>query len=206
MTKPQLLSARVVKVWLDVILVAGGIGTVLLTLWWLLSPLAAGGSHVPYEVSLPVALGEYPVGPLRSVLTLEADPDSPVVLERPRIVDGSGELRFDTGSFLIHFATTAVWVLGLLVVLWVVFLLRRIFKTVVDGDPFSTANAIRLRTIALIMMAAGVLVPLIQNLVAAMVLRRVAIEGIPLHRLPVIGRSETGKLIGKPVRLQPVRE
>ncbi len=180
MAKPQLLSARVVKVWLDVILIVGGIGALLLTLWWLFSPLATGGSNLAYEVSLPVAIGEYTAGPLRSVLPLEPGQNSAVAVARPRIVDGTGELRFDTGSFLIHFAATGFWVLGVLVVLWVVYLLKKIFKTVVEGDPFSPANAVRLRAIALILMVAGVLVPLIQNFVAAMVLRRVAIEGIPL--------------------------
>lgn len=181
MTKRQLLSARVVKLWLDIAFFAGGIGAVLFTAWWLFTPLAASGSTMPFEIDLPVAIGEYPVGPLRSVLPLEVGANSPVAIERPRIVDGTGELRFDTGSPLLHFAVTTVWVLAILVVLCVVYLLRRIFKTVIDGEPFSLANAARLQAIAVIIMVAGAVGPLVQYLAAAAVLNRVAIEGVPLN-------------------------
>lgn len=181
MTTRQLLSAKVVKLWLDVAFYAGGIGAVIITAWWLFSPLATGGSTMPFEVEVPVAIGEYPVGPLRSVLPLEVGANSPVAIERPRIVDGSGELRFDTDSPFLHFTVTGAWVLAILVVLCVVYLLRRIFKTAIDGEPFSPANAARLRAIAVIIMVAGAVGPLVQYLVAATVLHRVAIEGVPLN-------------------------
>lgn len=181
MTKRQLLSARIVKLWLDIAFFAGGIGAVLFTAWWLLSPLAASGSNMRFEVDLPVAIGEYPVGPLRSVLPLEVGPSSPTAIERPRIVDGTGELRFNTGSALLHLAVTGIWVLVFLVVLCVVYLLRRIFKTVIDGEPFSLVNAARLRAIAVIIMVAGALGPLVQYLAVAAVLNQVTIEGVPLN-------------------------
>ena len=57
----------------------------------------------------------------------------------------------------------------------------RIFKTVIDGEPFSLANAARLRAIAVILMVAGLLGPLVEYLVAAAVLNRVAIGGVPLN-------------------------
>ena len=181
MTNRQLLSARVVKLWLDIAFFAGGILAVALTAWLVFSPLAASRSTMPFEVDLPVAIGEYPIGPLRSVLPLEVGPNSPTAIERPRIVDGAGELRFDTGSPLLHFAVTTVWVLTILVVLFVVFLLRRIFQTVIAGEALSLANAARLRAIAVIIVVAGLLGPLVEYLVAAAVLSRVAIEGVPLN-------------------------
>lgn len=181
MTKRQLVPARIIKFWLDLSLVLGIVGGALITLGWLLAPLMDKGSSLQYEIELPVALGEYPAGPWRSVLPLEVGPYSTLAIAQPRVVDASGELRFDSDNALMHFTVNSIWVFGVLVVLCIVFLLRRIFQSVIDGEPFSLANASRLRAIGIIIMVAGVLFPLAQYLTAKAVLSRVAVDGIPLN-------------------------
>lgn len=177
MTTRHLVTARIVKFWLDLVLVLGTAGAAVLTLFLLFGPLLADDSAPPFDVAIPVAIGERPIKP---VLPLTAGDQGAVVAESPRIVDGYGELRFRTSTLRVHLLQTSLIVLGLLLVLWVVYLLRAIFKSVLGGTPFDPANAARLRWIGALILAGGFLAPLAQYVMTASILRHVSVEGLPL--------------------------
>ena len=172
----KLTSARVVKTWFDIMFVIGVAGGCLLALWLLVSPLVMSSPDSPADVAIPVSMG---TGSLRPVITLQQT-ESASEIANPRIVDGRGELRFETSSWTMQFFTSLVMLLGIAVVVYVVYLVRAILKTVLEGRPFAADNVRRIRIIGSVLIAVGLVVPVIEYLVVRAVLARVSLQGIAI--------------------------
>ena len=178
MPAQKLTSARIVKTWLDIVFVIGVAGACLFTLWLVISPLVMSSAESPGDVAIPVAMG---TGSPWPVLTLnEAAPGSGEVAN-PRIVDGRGELRFETSSWTMQFFTNLVLLFGIGVVLYLVYLVRAILGTVLEGRPFAAANVGRIRIIGSVLIALGFLVPVIEYSVARVVLAQVSLQGMAVQ-------------------------
>ncbi|NIM48361.1 MAG: DUF2975 domain-containing protein [Gemmatimonadales bacterium] len=175
MSPPKLVTARIVKFWFDIVFFVGLTFGGLLALWLLLSPLTVSSSETPSDAAIPVAIG---AGSIRPVLPLDAEAST--AISNLRILEGKGELRFQTTSWTIHFATNLVWLLVIAVVTYVVYLLRSILRTVIADQPFAAANISRLRIIGLILIGTGILFPIVQYLAARMVLNRIDVQGVAL--------------------------
>jgi len=173
----KLTSARVVKTWFDIVFVIGVAGACIFTLWLVISPLVMSSAESPADVAIPVSMG---TGSLRPVITLQQIESASGDVANPRIVDGRGELRFETSSWAMQFFTSLVMLFGIAVVLYLVYLVRAILKTVLEGQPFAAVNVRRIRIIGSVLIALGFLVPAIEYLVARTVLARVRLEGIAI--------------------------
>jgi hypothetical protein len=171
-------SARVVKVWLDVVLALGGVIGALLVLYLLFSPLMfrqEGG-----DVSVVVAIGPHSFLP-RMPLELASPPsDGGDGSSRAYLVKGYGELRTATTDLWLHLASMLFFVLGIGVVLYTVWILRQVLVTALAGEPFAPANSRRLRWIGFIVLALAVVAPCVEYLLGQAVLARLAVEGLRL--------------------------
>ncbi len=170
-------TARVVKIWLDVLLVLAGVFWCLLLLWLIVSPLVMSDSNTPVDGAVQVAIGS---GSLRPVLSVTAEASGSAAIESLRIVEGRGELRFLTTSWWLHFVSAVRMLVGTFAVLFVVYIVRQIIVTVMEGQPFAAANVRRMRWIGLILMVGALAVPMIEYSVARLVLGQVTTEGIVL--------------------------
>ncbi|KPJ90919.1 MAG: hypothetical protein AMS18_09755 [Gemmatimonas sp. SG8_17] len=168
-------SARVVKLWLDVSLVLGGIFWCFLSLWLLLSPLVMSDSSTSADGVVQVAIGS---GSLRPVLSLSGTGSGNARVDSLRIVDGRGELRFKTTTWWLHFVSAVRMLLGTFAVLFVIYLLRNIVVTVTAGRPFTVVNVQRIRLMGLFLLVGGVVVPLVEYLTARIILGQIILEGI----------------------------
>jgi len=182
MAKTRLKTARIVKIWLDVGLVVGIAGCIGTALWLAVSPFVMTGGDRYADVTIPVAIGEKSVFP---VLHLEVAGDAKAEagepeFRRPRIVKGRGELRVETTNWALQFLTNFGFLLSLLVMLYVIYLLRSVLKTIIQGDFFARVNVRRLRRIGYLFIALGIVVPAAEYLVAEFLLRRIPLDGFQL--------------------------
>jgi hypothetical protein len=90
----------------------------------------------------------------------------------------------------MQFFTSLVLLVGIAAVLYLVYLIRAILKTVLEGRPFARVNVGRIRIIGSVLVAAGFVIPVIEYLVARAVLARVSLEGVAI-RPPFDIRGET---------------
>ena len=180
-------TARIVKLWIDVALVAGLAGSCLIALWLVSSPLIMAASDSPGDVAVAIAIG---TGSIRPVFQFqEAGPASGAV-SNPRIVDGRGELRFQTTSWSLQFFTNLVRLVGIAVVVYLLYLTRRVLKSALAGRPFALDSIGRVRIIGITLIALGFAIPLIEYVVAASVLARLNLAGAALSP-PIDVREET---------------
>jgi hypothetical protein len=159
-----------VKVFLDLFLVLGLVGCGGLALWLLASPLVMAGGETTAEAAVPVVIGSHSVFPIISVSGAPLDSAS---IRSPKIVKARGELRFRTSSWGLQFVCNLGYLIGLLVVMSVVYLIRKVLQEVAKGEPFGQKNANRIRGIGLVVLLVGILGPIIEYAVARVVLARI---------------------------------
>lgn len=184
-------AARMVKIWLDVVFVLGAIVCVALVIWLLAAPIAMAISDKPSDVSLRVAIGERSVKP---VMPMAGGGAGSVGVDSLRIVDAAGELRFVTTDVWLHLASAGHWVIGTLLALYGIFLLRKILATVIAEHPFATSNVRRMRTLGFLLLGVSLLRPLVEYLVAKLVLAKISVDNVVLS--PPISFSEDAFLGG----------
>ncbi|UCG87143.1 MAG: DUF2975 domain-containing protein [Gemmatimonadota bacterium] len=170
-------SAHIVKLWIDVSFVVAFAGFCLLALWLALSPMIMAGPNSRGDVAIPVAIGSRSIRPV--VAVQEAGPASGEVAN-PRIVDGRGELRFETNSWSLQFFPNLVRVFGFGVVLYLLYLVRGILRSALAGRPFAVDCIARIRIIGLSLIALGFAIPFIEYSVASNVLARLDLAGLAI--------------------------
>ena len=180
-------TARIVKLWIDVALVAGLAGFCLVALWLVSSPLIMAGTDSPGDVAIPIAIG---TGSIRPVVEFQHDGPASGDVTNPRIVDGRGELRFQTTSWPLQFSTSLVRLVGIAMVVYLLYLTRRVLKSALAGRPFALDSINRVRIIGITLIALGFAIPLIEYAVAARVLARLNLAGAALSP-PIDLREET---------------
>ena len=164
----------VTKFLLDLVLYVGGAAAVALALWLAVSPLVVGQDQVG-DTALPVAVGE---GLPRPVVVLDVDRNAAPEIHRAVLVDARGELRVQTTDWLLQFLPNLGMLIALGVALYIVFTLRRMIGTVITGDPFTDMNVRRMRTIGVLLLAVGVVGPVLEYLVVRALLARIPVSGL----------------------------
>lgn len=182
MTTQPSAAARIAKLWLDVLFVLGALVCGAFLIWLVAAPIAMAVSDVPADVSVRVAIGDRA---LRSVVSVAGRGMGSVAIDSLRVVGGTGELRFVTTQWWLHVASAGHMLIGALLVLWVVYLLRRILASAVAERPFAPANVRRIRLLGLLLLGISVLRPLVEYVTARLVLSRIAIESLALR--PPVG-------------------
>ncbi|NNM03508.1 MAG: DUF2975 domain-containing protein [Gemmatimonadetes bacterium] len=166
--------ARGLKLWLDImfylVLVVGAA-------WLFLTPVGALGRNAEWDVTLPVAVGKNAFYP---ILTLEEEPTSTPELSHLRLVKARGELRVSSSTLLHHFGLSAILLPALGVLVWGLFLLRKILATSASGHPFHPSNPERLNTLGWLIVAASVASTLVEYLAGRWMLSGVQVATVPI--------------------------
>jgi len=176
MTHPSQPTVSLTKAILDLVFWLSLAGGAVLTVFLAISPLVMRDGRT-LDAAFPVAIGE---GTPRPVLPLEVVPAAAPDVQRAVLVDARGELRLQTTSWPLQFLPN----LGILAALWlavyVVGLMRGVLRRVKAGEPFARANVRALRIIGGILIAVGILGPVLEYLVVRAVLAQVALTGTML--------------------------
>jgi len=173
--------ARALKVWLDLVLVVGLIAWGLIVVWLTVSSIVIGPDR-PADAGVRVSVGRSMMLP--AVPLAASSPDHTIA--ETHLVKARGELRFQTTDWLVHVASNGALVLTMMFALAGIFLVREMLRAAIAGEPFAPANVRRFRHLALLLVAGGVIVPLLDYATAVLVLGRVRVEGLPISpALPV---------------------
>jgi hypothetical protein len=161
---------------LDVMFYFGLVGAAGIAIWLALSPLVMRDGR-PGNATLPVAVGE---GVLYPTVDLAVDRAAAPEVTQAVLVGARGELRIETTDWSLQFLPNLGMLLALGIVLAIVNLLRRMLRTVRAGDPFTEVNGRRLRAMGLLLLAVGVIGPLLEYLLARAMLARIPVADLTL--------------------------
>ncbi len=174
-------STRAVKVWLDVVLMLGGLATLVLLVWAMAAPIVMSLEEpIPADLSVAVAIGPHSALPRMPLQFEEIGDAGGARFHRPRLVWGYGELRTETFSWRLHFVGLGFHLIALLATLWAIWNLRQVVKTALAGEPFAPANSHRLRRIGFIILTVTLVAPLIEYQLGRYLLEQLSIEGLTL--------------------------
>jgi len=192
MTSRKWTSARVAKVWLDVVLVLGGVGAVLLVVWIVISPWMLKNG-LPADTSAPVAIGTHALFP-RLQLEYSVDSGESSEFAWASLANGYAELRTATTDWRLHFASVGSTALATFIVLYAIWTLREVLRTVLAGEPFAPANSQRLRRIGCIVLVLATLAPFGEYWLGQVLLEQLTIHSVPVS--PAFRVSKDAFLIG----------
>jgi len=153
-------------------LIVGGMaiaGTLLLTAF-------ADEGEFRGDVSVRVAVGDSSFLPIARFAS-----DSPSALSSPALVGGVAELRFETDDRMLTLVSMGGLLAGMILLLYVIWILRSILDRVLAGRPFDPANVRALHTLSLVAVVGAVAMQALQYFAADLVLATVAIQGITLN-------------------------
>jgi hypothetical protein len=187
MAERKRLLIRGLKLWFDLVLLLGTVGLAVVMVLGIATSFEEEDQS-DWTVSVPIALGE---GQLKPVLSLTSETGEDPVATEKRIVDGRGELRFDTLDNVLYLGSIFYHCLAGFIALCVVYLLRRILSSTLKGEPFSRANVRDLMLIGWIMVAAGAIGPFLERLFVGWVLPQVEAAVIAIPPPPLGLRVET---------------
>jgi hypothetical protein len=109
---------------------------------------------------------------------------SPLDIESVHLDQASGSLRFSPRNRLVVAATAVVIIVVMALMLWVLGLLRAVFRTVRAGQPFVVANATRIRRIAYAVIAAEIARSLFAYVGMRYVMANFAVQGVRFEATP----------------------
>jgi hypothetical protein len=180
-TQGTILPVRILKIWFDILLVIGAIGAVILLGWMALSPVLMAKADIPTEATVKVAIGERSLFPVHPV-EIEAPESSPKpqVLEAS-LVDVSGDLRFITWNLGIHFGFFGGVLVGMVLVFYVIWMIRRVLLNVLTDRPFAAVNGQLFKRCGIIVFLIGAVWPPYDYILAKYVLLQVDISSIALR-------------------------
>jgi len=174
MTRPGTKVAKAVKIYLD-------IG------WWFFAAFAL--VLMPIIGLLLVAdleISDDTTSALPVLVRLAPDeasliPAEPGAAEKwSTLIDGQGELRFRTTSLLAWRLFVAWSELIFIAIAYVHWQLRRVFRNVLQGQPFAGDNAWRIRRVGLVMVGWALVAPILEYIQAVLTLREVRVRGLIL--------------------------
>lgn len=181
-TTKGLKLARFLKVVLDILfgmLIIAGVGVVL---WMAFLGVMSGQEGQIGTASVPVILGAGE-GP-QSQVTFSAKPIDDISLAV--VEEAEGTLRLETRSaLLIVIANAAKLVVGAGLA-FIVYLLRAVVKTILDGDPFAAENGKRLRWLGYTVLVTAILGPVVQHIAASEILNRLPATSPALSAGPTL--------------------
>ncbi|CAA9370635.1 MAG: hypothetical protein AVDCRST_MAG89-4563 [uncultured Gemmatimonadetes bacterium] len=146
-----------------------------LILFWAAATLGGGGAK-PMTVAVQVAIAD---SAARGMLPLV--PLNPGMATQPVLKDVAGTLEFGTSEGWIVLLGGLVVLPGLAALLFGLHLLRSFLRDVLAADVFTAANARRLSSLGWVLVAAGVVLPVLEFLYTAFVVRRADLAGVPLR-------------------------
>ena len=193
-SKSKNLPVRILKIWFDVVLVLGGAATLIFLIWLAFSPFFMADGDTPADATVQVVVGERSWIPIFKLdyNQIEGAPDLDVW--DARLVKAGGELRFLTSSWWLHFLSVGEIMLGALIVLYVVWNLRKLLINVLDDRPFAAANGRLLRQSGYIILIVAALWPMADYALSNYVLSTISVNNVDLS--PAITLDKDAFVVG----------
>jgi len=191
----RVLPVRILKIWFDVVLVLGALAAVVLVGWLVISPFLMADGKTPSNAAIEVVVGErsfLPVMPLEFVSTAGTFREPGI--EKATLVKARGELRLLTTDWWLQFASFGEFLVAMLVILYVIWMLRRVLINVLDDRPFDPANGLLLRRCGYGVLILGVALPPFDYALANHVLSGIRVTNLNLR--PAITFDKDVMLVG----------
>lgn len=193
--KTGVLPVRILKIWFDVVLVLGALSAVALVGWLAISPFLMADGKNPSDAAIQVGVGERSFLP---IMPLEIEPAPGTSrdpgIENASLVKARGELRLQTTDWWLQFASLGRFLVAMMVVLYVVWMLRRVLKNVLDDRPFDPANGGLLRRCGYSILLLGVALPPVDFVLASRVLSGIRVANLNLR--PAVTFDKDVLLVG----------
>lgn len=191
----RVLPVRVLKIWFDVVLVLGTLSAVALVGWLAISPFLMADGKNPSDAAIQVVVGERSFLP---IMPLEIGPAPGTSrdpgIEKASLVKARGELRLQTTDWWLQFASLGRFLVAMLVILYVVWMLRRVLKNVLEDRPFDSANGGLLRRCGYSILILVVALPPLDYALASRVLSGIHVTNLNLR--PAITFDKDVLLVG----------
>ena len=150
----------------------------ILVLIMVLSPLITKGSGIALTASVPVGLGS---GEDHRINIQVTGVDSKGI-RAASVSEVQGILRLETDNWVYIFFGYFRQLLIALGLVYIFHLLRAVLQDILQGDPFSMENSVRIRRLGYTVLLLAFLLPIIEYIAASQVLRELRIE--PALSLP----------------------
>lgn len=172
---------RILKIWFGIVVVLGGAGTLIFVVWLAFSPFLMAKGDVPADATVQVVVGERSWLPVYELELVPVEDSSDLGIEEAHLVKAGGELRFLTTSWWLHFTSVGEIMLGAIIILYVIWNLRKLLINVLADRPFAAVNGRILRQSGYIILIIAVLWPLADYALSSHVLSRIEVTNIDLR-------------------------
>lgn len=179
--KQKILPVRILKIWFDIVLILGCISAVIFLGWLALSPFLMADGDLPSDANVQVVVGERSWFP---VLPLEFEPLPPSessTIITASLVSTRGELSMTTTSWWLQFLSLGGIMAGTVVILYLIWMLRRVLVNVLDDRPFDELNGKLLRRCGYIILILGSIWPVFDYYLADFVLNQIDVKNLDLR-------------------------
>lgn len=181
---------RVVKRFLDVFRVFAYIALIV----WPLAVIAMTTGQSSHPETWGVDIGFFSGFSIDFSAFAEDLPESPGV--RDPVMSGKAVLNIDTSSLRALYVFTLLTEIGVLVGLYVLLQLRRIFASLVKGEYFATDNSRCIRNIGIVVTCWSLLSPLLQYFGGQVILSEYALNVPGVQLSPAFELNGLGIFIG----------
>jgi hypothetical protein len=182
--RSQQLPVRILKIWFDVVLALGVVAAVLFLVWLVVSPFVLLEAERPTEATIQVTLGEPAFLWFRTHPVELEDPGATSTgrsVEKASLFDMSGDLRLLTWNWRIHYGYLAGILVGTALVLWVIWMIRRVLIEVLADRPFAAINGRLFKRCGYVILLTGVLWPPYEFVLSRLTLAEMGSTSPPLH-------------------------
>lgn len=193
-TRVKIVPVRILKIWFDICLVLAGAATLMFLLWLPISPMIMVGREMPADATVQVVIGERSWLPVYELEHQVIKGFEALGIDELRLVKARAELRFVTTSWWLHFASLGGILLGSVIILYVIWILRRVLINVLADRPFDETNGRLLQRSGLIVLILGVIWPAFGYVLSDFVLS--GLEVIDLDLRPAITFSSDVLIVG----------
>jgi hypothetical protein len=167
-TTRNLRLGRIVKVVLDILFGLFVVACVGLILWVAVAPIVLNKSEGWGTASIPVTIGAGHEPQFDVSFTSSPEDE----INDAYVVEAEGTLQLETRNFLLILIANAAKIVGLIGLAYIVYLLRSIVKTILEGEPFAEESSRRIRTMGYMLLVVSIVWQTVQYLAASEILRR----------------------------------
>lgn len=175
-TTQSLKLTRTVKVILDILFGLLVIATIFLAVWIFASPLIQKVSDIPISASVPVAIG---IGD-QPQFDVQVAGGGTKDIHNAFVEDAQGTLRLETTNWYYLLVSNLAKLLTAVGLAYVIYLLRKVLITILQGEPFASQNVIDIRRIGYLVLLVGFLRALFEYTASWLILNQLTITAPPL--------------------------
>lgn len=165
-------------------------------IWWLavitlvLYPLiiVVGAGQESKDVQIPSSFRIY------ADVSPDVAPDSVSLADT--IVRGQGEVRIETNDTFAWYLSHGIRIIVVIVLMYGLAQLRKVFTALSNGQPFSPDNAERIRRLGYVVVAWNALIPVLQGVGSWLILDAIELELRGAQFTPSFGLSIGGIIVG----------